>query len=335
LKDSLFIIAEAGVNHDGSLKKAMQLIDAAVQANADAVKFQSFSAKRLVRRGTELVPYQIGSAENHYDLLKQLELDEPQQTELAEYAKSQGIEFLSTPYSEEDANFLMNLGVKAIKVASADIVDIGLHTLLCQRKVKVFASTGMSTMDEVSRLAQLYKSFGNLDNLWLLQCVSNYPSSLKTQNLRVLDSYKYLVGNRLGFSDHTEGTISALVAMGAGARVFEKHLTLDRTQKGPDHQASLEPTEFLEYADTLRKGFEALGMEAKQPQPEELEMRRISRKGAYVNRHISPGETIGISDVDLIRPAQGTDAWATITKLPLVSKTSYMAGDLLSLEKND
>jgi N,N'-diacetyllegionaminate synthase len=332
LTNSLFVIAEAGVNHNGSLDQAISLVDAAIEAKADAVKFQSFSAKRLVRRETELVPYQVGSAKDHFDLLEGLELSESHQRVLADYSKTNGIQFLSTPYSEEDAVFLIELGVEAVKVSSADLVDLGLHTLLCDKKAKVFASTGMASMEEVSRLAHFYEDRGNLDNLWLMQCVSNYPSKLKSQNLRVLDAYKSIVGSRLGFSDHTEGSIAALVAMGAGARLFEKHLTLDRSMSGPDHYASLEPREFKEYVSNLRMAFDSLGSEFKQPQAEELDMRRISRKGVYFKRRISPGQMIEKKDVVLMRPAQGVDAWAVIQSLPRVSKGTYEIGDLLRIE---
>jgi N,N'-diacetyllegionaminate synthase len=332
MTSKLFVIAEAGVNHNGSLDKAMQLVDAAYNAKADAVKFQSFSAKRLVRRGTELVPYQLGSASNHYELLEGLELSEAHQRQLADYSRSKGIQFLSTPYSEDDANFLMDLGLDTIKVASADIVDLVLHTLLCEKKLRVFVSTGMATMAEVTRVVRLYESYGNLENLWLMQCVSNYPAEIKSQNLSVLEEYKKLVGNRIGFSDHTIGSISALVAIGLGANVFEKHLTLDRSMKGPDHFASLEPLEFSNYVEELRTAFDALGSQVKQPQAEEIEMRRISRKGVYLRRKISAGEEVVKADVELMRPANGVDAWEMLKQLPKVSEFNYEQGDALRIE---
>jgi N,N'-diacetyllegionaminate synthase len=328
LNNSVFVIAEAGVNHNGSMDLAKQLVDAAIEAHADAVKFQSFSAKRLVRENTELVPYQRGSAKDHFELLKELELSEAQQRELADYSRLRGIKFLSTPYSQQDAELLVALGMDIIKVASADIVDLRLHRFLCDKKVTVLASTGMAEMSEVTRLAALYESYGNLENLWLMQCVSNYPSAINSQNLRVLESYKKLVGNRIGFSDHTGSPVPALVAVGAGATVFEKHLTLDRTMKGPDHAASLEPNDFSEYVRNLRLAFESLGSELKQPQPEELEMRRISRKGLYFRRRVSAGQNIGWEDLDLLRPAQGVDAWATLLALPRVAESNFEEGEL-------
>lgn len=329
------MIAEAGVNHNGSLDLAMKLVDAAVQANADAVKFQSFSAKRLVREKTELVPYQIGSASDHYQLLKGLELSANEQSELANYAKEAGMQFLSTPYSVLDAEFLIRLGLETVKVASADIVDIELHSLLCERRVRVLASTGMATKDEVDRLVGLYASYGNLDNLWLMQCVSNYPSEIRSQNLRVLNSYRNLVGNRIGFSDHTDGSVAALVAVGLGATVFEKHLTLDKSMIGPDHSASLEPEEFSAYVASIRLAFDSLGGSLKEPQAEELEMRRISRKGLYFKRSIANGERIEMADLELLRPALGVDAWACVSSLPIVSKSDHLKGDPFRLEDHE
>jgi N,N'-diacetyllegionaminate synthase len=330
-----YVIAEAGVNHNGSLPIAIQLVDAAVEANADAVKFQSFSAKRLVREKTELVPYQIGSASDHFELLKALELSERDQAEIANYAKSVGVQFLSTPYSVVDAEFLINLGLGTIKVASADIVDLELHSLLCERRVRVLASTGMATKDEVDRLVDLYQSYGNLDNLWLMQCVSNYPSELRSQNLRVLNTYRGLVGNRIGFSDHTDGSVAALVAVGLGATVFEKHLTLDKSMSGPDHAASLEPDEFSAYVASIRLAFDSLGGSLKEPQAEELEMRRISRKGLYFKRSIANGERIEMADLELLRPALGVDAWACVSSLPMVSKSDHLKGDPFRLEDHE
>lgn len=331
----LFVIAEAGVNHNGSLDLAMQLVDAAFDAKADAVKFQSYSARRLVRKDTELVPYQLGSASNHYELLEGLELSKAEQRKLADYSRSKGIQFLSTPYSEDDANFLLDLGLDTIKVASADIVDLGLHTLLCEKKLRVLASTGMATMAEVTRVVRLYESYGNLENLWLMQCVSNYPAEVKSQNLLVLEAYKKLVGNRIGFSDHTVGSISAFVAIGLGASVFEKHLTLDRSMNGPDHFASLEPFEFSGYVEELRTAFDSLGSQEKQPQAEEVQMRKISRKGVYLRRSISVGEDVEKKDVELMRPANGVDAWEILKKLPRVSSLNYEQGDPLRIDGHD
>jgi sialic acid synthase SpsE len=335
LQDKVFVIAEAGVNHNGSLETAMRLVDAAINVNADAVKFQSFSAERLVREATELVPYQRGSAKDHYDLLKKLELTENQQRELADYAKSSGIQFLSTPYSEKDARFLIELGLDVVKVASADIVDLRLHTYLAEEKVVVLASTGMAEMSEVTRLVDLYERHGSVENLWLMQCVSNYPSAIQSQNLRVLESYKKLVGNRLGFSDHSDSSLTSLVALGVGATVFEKHLTLNRSMEGPDHAASLEPKEFSEYVSNLKISFESLGSDLKVPQSEELEMRRISRKGLYLRRDVSAGQEIGSIDLELLRPSQGIDAWATLLDLPREAESNYEKGESLRIANND
>lgn len=327
LERSPYLIAEAGVNHNGSLDEAKKLVDAAVWAGADAVKFQSFNASRLVRPATSLVPYQEGSAADHYALLEGLELSRQDQSEIFNYCKNAGITFLSTPYSADDARFLLDLGVKTFKIASADIVDLELHSFLCDNGVQVLASTGMSNRYEVERLVTYYARRLNIENLWLMQCVSNYPASLESQNLRVLYLFRDLVGERIGFSDHTSSSLSALVAIGAGALVFEKHLTLNRKSSGPDHAASLEPKQFSAYVEDLRLAFMALGTGLKEPQVEELEMRKISRKGVYLARDVESGEVVDWPDVSLMRPANGMDAWAVLEDFPVASRSALEKGE--------
>ena len=325
----VYVIAEAGVNHNGSIDQAFRLVDAALQAGADAVKFQSFSADRLVREKTALVPYQVGSAADHYQLLKGLELSEESQERIASYCRSAGIEFMSTPYSVYDARFLVSLGVSKIKVASADIVDLQLHEYLSETNMVVIASTGMAATSEVERLVAYYQSRGALSNLWLLQCVSNYPAKTENQNLLVLNSYRELVKERIGFSDHTSNNVCSIAAVALGARMIEKHLTLDKTLPGPDHAASLEPRDFELFVSDLRQASAALGQATKNPVEEELDMRNISRKGLYAAKDIDKGQFIHADQLEHLRPGLGQDSWELLHKLPFKAGRNYVKGDLL------
>jgi N,N'-diacetyllegionaminate synthase len=325
----VYVIAEAGVNHNGSLERALKLVDAAFEVGADAVKFQSFSADRLVKQRTALVPYQVGSASDHYELLKGLELSEQDQEKVAGYCRALGIEFMSTPYSVHDARFLVSIGVDKIKVASADIIDLLMHDFLASTDLPIIASTGMATQFEVERLTEHYENRGKLSNLWLLQCVSNYPSLIANQNLSVLESYRSLVGDRIGFSDHTKGSVSTIAAIALGARMVEKHLTLDKSLPGPDHAASLDPTEFQEYVGHVRATSAALGSTKKEPVAEELDMRRISRKGVYAKRNLIAGQELTESDVVLLRPGNDQDSWDLLLRLPFIISKDYKLGEPL------
>lgn len=325
----IWTVAEAGVNHNGSLSLAKKLADAAKNAGADAVKFQSFSADELAKPDTELVPYQIGSARSHYDMLKKLELSRDDQIQLKEHCHDIEIEFMSTPYSVGEAQFLAEIGVSHIKVASADLVDLAMHEFLSElNSIEIIVSTGMATIEEVKRVAILYQA--NSKAIHLMQCVSNYPSSAKSQNLNVISTYLGFGCGRVGFSDHTKSSLSALVALGRGATFFEKHLTLNKSMKGPDHKASLTPKEFGIYVRDLREGFDSLGSYEKFPVNEELEMRRISRKGAYLTKDVSAGESIIRSNVALSRPGLGTDPWQVLQSMPFAAKFDHKSGELLN-----
>ena len=247
-----FIIAEIGVNHNNSISLAKKLIEKAKFAGADAVKFQTFKADNLVLPGTRKVKYQLISTndkEDHYQMIKKLELSYKDHKTLFNYCKKKKILFLSTPYDVESAKFLNKLGVKIFKTASADLIDFNLHNYLAKLKKPVIISTGMSLLEDVKKTLKIYKKYKN-SNLTLLHCVSNYPCSLESINLNVLNTQNWdLV---LGIHDSNDILIPSL-AVSAGSKIIEKHFTINKNLKGPDHKASLNVTEFKEMVNQIRK----------------------------------------------------------------------------------
>jgi N,N'-diacetyllegionaminate synthase len=305
---SVKIIAEIGVNHDGSVDKARELIDAAVDCGADAAKFQTFSAQRLASRSTPKVGYQKRSGshnETHFEMLKKLELSEMDHLVLQDYSNKKKIEFCSTPYSKQDAEFLQSIGVPFFKVASADLIDRPLHEFLSSTGKPCLISVGMSTLGEIEETLNIYDQQGTRSLVTLLHCVSAYPSSVSSQNLKVLNTLKNAFGCAVGFSDHTENHISAVLSLGFDATVLERHLTLDRNSPGPDHACSSDPQQFREYVRFIRQAEEALGSPIKRVHPSELDMRSVSRKSICFAKDLRPGHVLSQSDLVLKRPGTG------------------------------
>ncbi len=300
-----FIIAEIGVNHDGRLAKALKLVDSAVRAGADAVKFQSFAAARLASPLTPKVAYQIerDAQRTHYEMLNSLELSFEEQKILYDYCNKVGIEFLSTPYSQTDAVFLNSLGVRKFKVCSADIVDIPLHKLISGFGKLTLISTGMASTAEIAAVANIYKSAGT--PFVLLHTTSEYPASHQNANIKKLHNLELLEPDALGYSDHTADTTCSLLALSFGCTFFEKHLTIDKSDLGPDHSASLNALEFTDYVSDLHKAFVALGDKDATPTSKELDMAMTSRKSLHYARDLKTGEELELTDVAMLRPFNG------------------------------
>ncbi len=302
-----FIIAEAGVNHNGDVRLAYRLIDAAKRAGADAVKFQAFRADRLVSTGTPKVAYQQSTteaSETHYDMIKKLEIDEEFQKKLFAHCRRRNIIFLSTPYDVPSARFLNRLGVKAFKIASADIADLPLHDYVASTGKPVIFAVGMATYGEIERALAVYRKRGSRA-VAMLHCVSNYPASHPSLNLNVITTLRSAFPIPVGYSDHSLGNTAAVAAAVLGACVFEKHFTLDKTMQGPDHKASVEPEEFRSFAEAIRLTPVVLGSPVKAVQAEEASMRAISRKSLVASRAISKGSSITASMLTLKRPGSG------------------------------
>ena len=300
-----FIIAEIGVNHNGNIDLAKNLIYLAKKSGADAVKFQTFIAENLVTRQTEKVAYQKKSSsshESHFDMIKRLELSFDDHYLLMKYCKDIKIEFLSTPYDLESAKFLNeDLKVNFFKTASADIVDLPLQEYIASTKKPSIVSVGMASIDEIEEVVKIY----NKKNITLLHCVSNYPCSDESLNLNVIKTLRNIFSVPIGFSDHSTGSEAALAAISLGASIIEKHFTTDKNLDGPDHFASATPQEFLNLSQSVRKVEKMLGNKIKTLQPEEIEMKIVSRKSVTLRNNLKAGDIINSSDLALKRPGTG------------------------------
>jgi len=300
-----FIIAEIGVNHDGKYGKAIELIDHAIAAGADAVKFQSFAASRLSSRKAPKVDYQNvrDSHSSHFEMLRNLELSFEEQSRIKDYCDRSKIEFISTPYSLEDAKFLNSIGVRKFKVASADIVDIPLHELIASFGKLTIASTGMANRSEIERICAVYSSFET--PLVLMHTTSEYPSSLENANLIKIEYLRSLAPFAIGYSDHTTISLCASMAVAMGCSYFEKHLTSNKDDNGPDHAASLDPAEFKEYVRSIREAGTALGSSSAGRSVKEEQMASVSRKSLHYKVGLPQGVSLKDEDLMLLRPGDG------------------------------
>ena len=302
----MFIIAEAGVNHNGSMDLAFRLIEEAKACGADAVKFQTFKADRLAQRHTPKVPYQTKDVseahESHYEMLKKLELSDEQTIKVKSYCDDCGIEFMSTPYDPESVFFLQKIGVKRLKVASADLIDFQIQDAVRATGLPVIQSVGMATLEEIDDWNQQYLAFNPNYPRTLLQCTSNYPSDPLNANLKVMTMLSDRYSLPVGFSDHTPDHESAKLSVALGAEIIEKHFTLDKTMPGPDHKASLDPKGLREYCEHIKRSVAILGSSEKLVAEEEMNMRQISRKGVFLKRDVPKGHPIVLEDVYFRRP---------------------------------
>jgi sialic acid synthase SpsE len=307
---SVYIIAEIGVNHNGDMRLAKSLILAAKMAGADAVKFQSYKTELLAKKDTPKVTYQKINAkidESHFDMLKKFELTCENHEYLISYCNQCEIDFISTPYDVESADLLHKLGIKIFKTASADLIDLRLHKFLAKTGKAVIIATGMSNLKEINQAVDIYRGAKN-DKITLLHCVSNYPCSDHSVNMRAMNTLRDAFSYPVGYSDHSLGSIAAILSVSMGASVIEKHITLDKGLPGPDHGASSDIIEFTDYVSAIRRAELMLGSPQKKCQPEEEEMAKVSRKSiAFVNSKKN-GEILSESDFFFIRPGTGMPA---------------------------
>jgi N,N'-diacetyllegionaminate synthase len=300
-----FVVAEAGVNHDGDLDQALALIDAAASSGADAVKFQTFSADRLATSEAPKARYQERDpAATQYDMLRRLELDGPAHRRLAEHARAREIEFLSSPFDELSADLLETIGVAAFKIPSGELTNIPLLQHIAKKLCPMIVSTGMATLEEVQVAVDAIQSAG-APPIALLHCVSAYPAEPRDANLRAMFTLRETFDVPVGWSDHMLGDEVALAAAALGAAIIEKHLTLDRTLPGPDHAASLEPDEFGQLVRGIRMVEAALGSGEKRPTEAEIEIAAAARRSIVAARALHEGQTLSNADVMLRRPGTG------------------------------
>lgn len=305
-----FVIAEAGVNHNGDLRMALMLVDAAADAGADAVKFQTFRANSLATRRAELADYQRQAGETGVDqveMLRRLELSGRDHESLAKHSADRGLTFLSTPFDIESARMLLRLEVPLLKVPSGELDNIPFLQHLADLGLPLIVSTGMGTLGEVEEavgaIQDRWRQGGTWHGLVLLHCTSCYPARPDEANLRAMQTMHQAFGLPVGYSDHTEGIQVALAATALGARVVEKHFTLDRSLPGPDHKASLEPDALKAMIEAIRAVHSALGSAVKAPTEREAEVRRVARRSLVASRDLLAGALLEPSMLAARRPA--------------------------------
>ena len=314
-RDRVFLIAEAGVNHNGQLDLALQLVDAARQAGADAVKFQTFRAEDLALPGTATAAYQQGATgeTDQFAMLRKLELSAEQHRIIATHCERVGIEFMSTPFSEDAVDLLTSLGVRRLKLSSGEIVNRPLLVKAAATGLPLILSTGMATLAEVRqavgwvRVAWAERG-GDTPALTLLQCTSAYPAPDDALNLRAIATLRDETGLPTGYSDHSLGNVAALAAVALGACVIEKHITLDRALPGPDHKASSEPAEFAALARDIRRIEAMLGDGIKAPRPDEIDVLKVARRSVVLATALPAGTVLQREHLQLRRPASGIPA---------------------------
>ncbi|MCJ8314568.1 MAG: N-acetylneuraminate synthase [Pseudomonadales bacterium] len=310
-----YIIAEAGVNHNGSEQLALELIDAAAESGSDAVKFQTFKAEKLVAKGTSTAEYQrkqTGS-NDQYAMLKKLELTEDFHRTLIKRCEKVNIEFLSTPFDIDSAKFLVSLGMKRIKIPSGELTNLPFIRELSRFNLPMILSTGMSDLSEVKdaiNAIQETRDFYSFtekltDKLTVLHCTSNYPAKYEDINLKAIRTMKRDLALPIGYSDHTDGIFVSVAAIAMGAVLIEKHFTLDRALPGPDHQASLEPQELKLMVKQIRQIESCIGDGIKQPKDNELPIRDLVRRSVVLATDKLVGEKICTNDLILLRPGTG------------------------------
>jgi N,N'-diacetyllegionaminate synthase len=311
-----FVVAEAGVNHNGEVDLASRMVDAAARAGVDAVKFQTFRAERLVTKAAGKAGYQCRATGggSQFAMLKRLELTEKEFRELARYSRARELVFLSSPFDFESADFLEEVGVPAFKVASGEITNLPLLLHIARKGRPMILSTGMATIEEVVEAVRCVRK-GGCSELVLLHCVTSYPARLEHMNLRVIDTLKKRFKVPVGLSDHTEGTCAAIAAVAMGACMVEKHFTLDRSLLGPDHSASLEPDELAKMVKAIRAVEAALGDGYKRLTAEEKGIRLAARKSIVARTRIAKGAVIIEKMLAYMRPGSGLppkDAWKIV-----------------------
>lgn len=302
-----FIIAEAGVNHNGDLILAHRLIDAAAEARADAVKFQTFRTEELVTADAPKAQYQTVStdaAESQLAMLKRLELDPDSHYELKRHAEERNLIFLSTPFEQTSADLLESLNVAAFKVPSGEVSNTPFLAYIARKGRPILLSTGMSRLEEVSEAVRTIREHGN-PPLALFHCVSCYPAAPQDCNLRAMETLRCAFRVPVGFSDHTMGPSIPTAAVALGANLIEKHLTLDLAFPGPDHAASLEPAEFKAMVKAIRDVEMALGQSVKQPTESELDTSRVARKSVIIARDLKAGTVLTMDMIAVRRPGTG------------------------------
>ncbi len=358
MKSRVYIIAEAGVNHNGNADMAFQLVDVAVAAGADAVKFQTFKTENVVTKSADKAKYQkqtTDSNESQFEMIKKLELSHEMHHKLIAYCREKGVEFLSTAFDSESLNFLTNeLGLKTLKIPSGEITNGPLLLEHAQTGCNLILSTGMATLGEIEE-ALCVLAFGLINNsktkpstatfqqayfstegqkllkerVTLLHCTTEYPAPLQDINLKAMHTMRTAFGLKTGYSDHSKGVTVPIAATAMGAILIEKHFTLDKTLPGPDHKASLEPDELIAMVQAIRTVEQVMGGGIKIPIPSELKNRPIARKSLVAAKNIKQGEEFTEVNIAIKRPGTGVSPMTYWEVLGTVAKSDILQDSVI------
>ncbi len=327
------IIAEAGVNHNGDIKLAHKLIDAAFNAGADIVKFQTFLPSALSTDYAPLAEYQksnIGNKISQLEMLNKLKLSESDHYELIQHCNEKDIEFLSTPFDLPSLSLLKKFSLKRNKIPSGEITNLPLIRKIAEINKPIILSTGMATLGEVEIALEEINKYGtNKDLITILHCSTEYPASIETVNLKAMNTIKSAFGVNVGYSDHTEGIDIAVAAVALGAVIIEKHLTIDRNLPGPDHKASIEPEKFAEMVKNIRRVEIALGSKIKKPSNQELENRKVARKSIVAKKVINIGDVFNSENLCVKRPGTGISPLLWDELIGTISRHNFKENDFI------
>lgn len=334
-KSRTLIIAEVGVNHNGNIEKAKKLIDFASNAGADVVKFQTFTAKTLVVKSAEKAEYQkrlTNHLESQFDMLKKLELSKSHHYELAHHCSRKNIQFLSTAFDIDSIDFLIDLGVPILKIPSGEITNLPYLRHIGSMGKPIVMSTGMANLKEIElALKILYEQGLKKKDLTVLHCNTEYPTPIEDVNLRSMLTIKEKLNVQVGYSDHTLGVEVPIAAVALGAKVIEKHFTLERNDSGPDHAASLEPNELKEMIEKIRNIEKALGSPIKKPSRSEKKNINVARKSLVAKKNIKKGEKFSSKNLTVKRPGTGLSPMEWDSIMGKISKFNFVEDDIIKL----
>ena len=333
MKSKTLIIAEAGINHNGSLKKARKLVDIAKWAGADIVKFQTFDASEIVTKLAKKANYQnksIGKKKLQHQMLKKLSLDSRMHFILSNYAKSKKIEFLSTGFDINNLKMLLGLGIKRIKIPSGEITNMLLLEFVAKQKLPIILSTGMSNLKEIQDAIKiLNKHRNNKSSITVLHCTSEYPAPLNEANLLALKTLKKKLKTPVGYSDHTLGLEASIGAVVLGAKIIEKHFTINRNSVGPDHKASLDPQQLKIFIKSIRNIDKALGKEEKKVTKSEKKNKIFARRSLVALKKIKKDEVFNLKNIGAKRPGNGISPMKIYSLLGKKSKYNYKIDQII------
>lgn len=330
----VFVIAEAGVNHNGSIDLARQLVDVAVEAGADAVKFQTFKTELCISKDAQKAAYQVentgNATETQYEMVKKLELSEEMHHELISYCKQKNIMFLSTPFDHDSIELLDKLGLEIFKIPSGEITNLPYLRHIGSLKKKVILSTGMADIGEIEdALDVLIESGTKKDDITVLHANTEYPTPMEDVNLKAMVTIGNTFDISFGYSDHTLGIEVDIAAVALGASCIEKHFTLDKTMEGPDHKASLEPDELKAMVSAIRNIELALGSSVKKPSPSESKNKPIARKSIVAKTDIKKGEIFSVDNLAIKRPGNGISPMRWDEIVGTIAKKDYSEDELI------